>query len=203
MSSDARRTRAVEMARRRRNRGILAQINGVSLSYMPAQPVRDHVNALMAIGWTPQAIVVTAGVGTMQGLRLIQRGCQPTAHPKWRAVLRMPLTLAVPLHTPNEVRVPMLGAQRRVQALLAMGYRHSDLIEHVGSETYRLATGRLSLTTARTWRAVDAAYRHLSTTPGPSATTRDRARAMGYAPPMAWDDIDNPTEQPKGIRRAA
>ena len=203
MSSDVRRTRAVEMARRRRNRGILAQINGVSLSYMPAQPVRDHVNALMAIGWTPQAIVVTAGVGTMQGLRLIQRGRQPTAHPKWRAVLRMPLTLAVPLHTPNEVRVPMLGAQRRVQALLAMGYRHSDLTEHVGSETYRLATGRLALTTARKWRAVDAAYRHLSTTPGPSATTRDRARAMGYAPPMAWDDIDNPTEQPKGIRRAA
>jgi hypothetical protein len=34
--------------------------------------------------------------------------------------------------------------------------------------------------------------------PGPSHRTRARARALGYAPPLAWDDdaIDDPSAQP-------
>ena len=203
MSSEIRAARNAEMGRLRRRRRALAEIHGVSLSYMPAQAVRNHANALVAIGWNPQAIIIAAGgVGTVQGLRLIQRGSQLTAHPKWRAILRLPLSVAVPAHMPDEVRVPALGAQRRVQALLAMGYRHSDLTEHMHSATsYRLTTGRLALTTARTWRAANAAYQRLSATPGPSDTTRDRARAMGYAPPLAWNDIDDPNERPRGVRQ--
>lgn len=203
-TTDVRATRNQLMAARRRKRRKLANAYGISLSYIDAPEVREHSLALERIGWTGQGIIIASRcTGTLQGLRLIQHGNQPTAHPKWRAVLQMPISLRVPDHVPDLVRVPALGAQRRIRALMALGYRHSDLTDALGGSevSYRIAAGRSPLITAHTWRAIDDAFQRLSATPGPSERSRKAALAQGYAPPLAWDDIDNPHERPRGIRR--
>lgn len=190
-----------QLGRVRRKRQQLAELHGISLAYIDAQPIRDHTKALETIGWTVQGIVVASGVdGTTQGLNLIRQSRSLKAHPKWRRILRMPLTVAVPPHMPGNMHVPALGAQRRTRALMALGYRHSDLTPAFGGATSsHLAIGLRPLITAETWRAVDTAYRRLSATLGPSETSRARAIRKGYAPPLAWDDIDNPRERPKGL----
>ena len=55
---------------------------------------------------------------------------------------------------------------------------------------------RRSIVTAPTWRRVMAAWDALSGSMGRSVRTIKRAAAAGWSPPMAWDDIDDPAEQP-------
>ena len=200
---DPRHQHEQEMRRQRRKRAQLAELHGISLTYVDAEPIRRHSLQLEALGWTGQAIVEASRCGgTVQGLRLIQRAGSLTAHPKWRRILRLPLTVAVPNHLPDHMLVPALGAQRRTHALMALGYRHSDLTEaYGGAISSHLSIGLHPVITARTWRAVDAAFRRLEATPGPSERARARAVKQGFAPPAAWDDVDDPNEQPKGITR--
>jgi hypothetical protein len=44
---------------------------------------------------------------------------------------------------------------------------------------------------------IDALFRELSMTPGPSAITRRRALRFGWLPPLAWTNIDDPDERPE------
>ena len=48
---------------------------------------------------------------------------------------------------------------------------------------------------------IAALYDRWCMTPGPAAT-RNRAMAVrrGWAPPLAWNNIDDPDEQPRGVR---
>jgi lambda repressor-like predicted transcriptional regulator len=99
--------------------------------------------------------------------------------------------------------VPRVGAVRRVQALLAMGWRHKDLAAAGAQHTAGLLCGDGDLVTAQRWRQVRDVYEALSMAPGPSARTRARAHALGYAPPLAWDEetIDDPAARPQGQAR--
>ena len=96
--------------------------------------------------------------------------------------------------------VPRIGAARRVQALLAIGWSHRDLAAAgVPNTPNLLATGG-HLVTVKRWREVRDLYDRLSMTPGPSPRTRGWAKSVGYAPPLAWDDacIDDPSAHPQG-----
>jgi cobalamin biosynthesis protein CbiG len=46
-----------------------------------------------------------------------------------------------------------------------------------------------------------ALYDELSATPGPSEVAARHARERGWAPPLAWDDIDDPEDRPQGVAR--
>jgi len=98
-------------------------------------------------------------------------------------------------------QVPIVGAARRLQALLRAGHRHADLSAAYGVLTGQVLVharaGRLGVE-ARTWRAVRDLYADLWNVPGPSDTTRRRARASGYLDAWAWDDdeIDLPWATP-------
>ena len=50
-------------------------------------------------------------------------------------------------------------------------------------------------------RKVAAVYDELCMTPGPSKIAAAKARHMGFAPPLAWDEttIDDPTATPRGV----
>ncbi len=96
--------------------------------------------------------------------------------------------------------VPKVGAVRRVQGLMAMGWSHQAMGEAGVANTARLLAAPGHLVTVERWREVTAAYARLSMTVGPSPETRGWARALGYAPPLAWDEgaIDDPTARPRG-----
>ena len=59
------------------------------------------------------------------------------------------------------------------------------------------AITRRAVVTAETRAAVAELFDRWCMTLGPSRLSRDRARAAGWLPPLAWDDIDDPDEQPQ------
>jgi hypothetical protein len=89
--------------------------------------------------------------------------------------------------------VPSVGAVRRVQALMALGWRKADLADQ-GVPAGQLVARSRDLIGVTRWRQVREVYDRLSMTPGPSQAARDRAAARGYLPPLAWDEetIDDP-----------
>lgn len=95
------------------------------------------------------------------------------------------------LHGP--IKVPALGAQRRIRALQALGWPlvtvAAELDCQPGALSALLYRERVTMT-ADLHRRIDDVYRRLCMTPGPSVRVRARALRNGYAPPLAWDDID-------------
>jgi hypothetical protein len=98
-------------------------------------------------------------------------------------------------------RIPAIGTQRRIHALMALGHNSTTIGWHAnqmsGAEIQQIGRRRRWVT-PETAARIAAAYETLSGTAGTSTTTRARAKATGYAPPLAWDDdtIDNPDAQP-------
>lgn len=93
--------------------------------------------------------------------------------------------------------VPSIGVQRRVQALMALGWPKQEL-EAAGIPSAQLVTRPRSRVSVEGWRQVKGVYDELSMTRGPSELTRSRAIARGHPPPLAWDDdtLDDPRATP-------
>lgn len=200
MSADVEQMRRERNRRKdaeRRKRNALAALRGEPIGAVPAAPIRNRANELIALGWSHEAIIHASGcTGTAAGLRLIANGTTRRAERKFQAVALMPVTLRVPESVPDTCLVPTLGATRRVRALMALGWRHEDIGEFIGRASHHLSAGRYPRMTAFDWRLVDAAYEKLSAARGGSVKSETRARKAGFAPPLAWDDIDNPDEKP-------
>lgn len=108
--------------------------------------------------------------------------------------------------------VPAIGTQRRIQALMRLGWTSTDIATEAGWQhrngVLRILNGQKGRPTRwverKTADTIAAIYARLSMqTPEMTPTrarTRARAERLGYAPPLAWDDIDNPDEQPQGTR---
>lgn len=107
-------------------------------------------------------------------------------------------------------RVPMWRVTRRLQALMCIGWSLPKLSAETGIQHQNLSnylSGRYITVYADTFDAVDAAYRRLCMVTPPATNkserigvgrSKGRARRAGWAPPMAWDNIDDPDEYPKG-----
>lgn len=106
---------------------------------------------------------------------------------------------------------PILGVQRRLQALTAIGYSIPDLMEATGLSRTTIREVRSGMQgdggerryidKLRAKRIKDA-YSRLSVQPCHSEGAYKAKRwAMKHkwAPPMAWDDIDDPACTPKGV----
>lgn len=200
---EARRRRRQLVDAKARKRRQLAHLRGQSTSLVPAAPIRNRAKALMDLGWSLESIVKSAQIdATNAGLRLIVGGVSRNAERKWLPVASLPITLAVPDHLPDTCLVPSLGCARRVQALMAMGWRHEDITEYVGRSSHHLSAQTYASINAHDWRLIDAAYDVLSGSYGGSPKSRTRAKKVGFLPPLAWNDIDNPDEKPAMLKNA-
>lgn len=189
------RNRAVDRARR--NRNTLARLRGIPTGPVDAAPIHNRVRALTALGWSHEAIVSAARVaGTAAALRDAQKRGAAKAERKFQPIARLPLTYAVPPTVRDNAWVPSEGAVRRIRALLALGWRHGDIQPLVTVRVERLARRDAPRMRAKDWRSVSDAYERLSGRPGPSERVRSRAAKLGYFAPLAWDDVDDPTERP-------
>ena len=86
------------------------------------------------------------------------------------------------------------GTVRRIQALWAIGWRSSDIARACGWSTPQAVTEIVATrhsTYISTAETVARAYEEMAMTPGPSAKNRRDAARKGWAPPLAWDDIDH------------
>lgn len=101
-----------------------------------------------------------------------------------------------------------VGTVRRLRALIALGWVQTDLAHHLGTSSQYvslLTTGRHPKVHIDTAAAIRVLYDQLSMTvptirPG---WVHDRQRryaaARGWAPPLAWDRIDDPRMGPQGV----
>jgi hypothetical protein len=99
------------------------------------------------------------------------------------------------------LKMPILGAQRRVHALMAIGWTGKHIACAGGISTVdvlRVCRGAHPLIFRRTHDGICRAYERLSMTPGPSTHTRRYAANHSWAPPLAWDEgtLDDPHATP-------
>lgn len=93
----------------------------------------------------------------------------------------------------STLRHESVGAERRLRALVAIGWSQRHLAEATGVDQSRIS--RL-LENPRRWvnhqthLIVCEVYDRLSMTVGPSEAARRRAAELGWPPPLAWDDED-------------
>lgn len=107
--------------------------------------------------------------------------------------------------------VPAIGAQRRIQGLMRLGWSSTDIAKAAGwsnrNYVLRVINGQKGKPTtwleARTDNTIREVFERMAMklpemTPI-RARTRSLAAKKGYLPPLAWDDIDNPNERPVGV----
>lgn len=98
--------------------------------------------------------------------------------------------------------VSVVGSTRRLQALIALGHSQNELCRKSGisqSTMSHLVRGSVQRTSIDTAQRVRKLYDELSMIPGRSQSSRDKARRLRWAPPLAWDDdlIDDPDAKPE------
>jgi hypothetical protein len=103
---------------------------------------------------------------------------------------------------PEVRKVPVVGMSRRLKALMAIGYDFPAMSQLSGLPVNTLkgvAQGRRANTYRRVAERVCELYRQRSMIPGESVRAVTHARRQGYAPPLAWDDIDDLNAEPQGV----
>jgi DNA-binding CsgD family transcriptional regulator len=180
-----------------------------------ATPAREHVKRLMTEGIGLKRIARLAGVGVSTVGYIIYGRTERGEGPRKRIEKRVAdAILAVKPGIENMAcgaHMDATGTQRRIQALVSIGYSISFIGERIGIQRGNMSklmdgTGL----TPRTALKVRALYEELWDQPNAPtehhakvAATRARnmAKARKWAPPMAWDDdtIDDPAAKPEGV----
>lgn len=169
------------------------QIRMGRVGYRDAGPAREHVRALRRLGWTYEQIGSAAGVSSSVPHSLIE------GSRRWIVADRAAALLALPLvPRPSHRGVDGTGTYRRMEALQWMGWPLAAIAAELGLHPDTLTTlrARGEQVSYRVALAMAGLYRRWSRQRGPSKHTATKARRRGYAPPSAWDDIDDPAEVP-------
>lgn len=165
---------------------------------VPAAPARPILQGLMDEGFTKNLIMIVTGIDEHVIRRIIEGGNRIDRD---RLARIMRLNRQVMLdQAPEGGQVPAVGSQRRLQALMRLGWSQQQL---AGDDlAFRrvltdICAGSRKRVTAGTHRRIAALYAQLSMTPGPSKIARYE-RIKGFSPQLAWDDdsLDDPAAHP-------
>ncbi|MYV77742.1 hypothetical protein GT352_27990 [Streptomyces sp. SID1046] len=153
--------------------------------------VAAHLRRLLASGRTRLDIAAEAHVSE-RAIRLYLDGLHQPRPSSARALLAVqPLS-----QTP---RVPTIATARRIQAMACQGWAIKHTAPAVGcswSYFFEILRGDYTSMPREIAEAVERLARKLNGTRGPSSQSRAAARRNGWVPLAAWDDIDDPDEQP-------
>lgn len=182
------------------NEGHTVHDAAATLGVTSYSTVAKWVRRWQATGWYPPDVTCPAAVhDTMLAYK---KGCRCPKARKINAAYNARWRRRYYLTGEKSLR-PVTGTQRRVQGLYLLGWRSEDISELCNIPACSIsgfAQGRNPMVTADTERRIIKATRALvAMGQGPSARTRGRARSMGYVPLMAWNNIDDPDEQPDGV----
>jgi hypothetical protein len=179
----------------------LQRLRGVQ-HLVDADPLREHVAALMDAGMSFKAIALTAGWSSRNALAdaMTRKRVMP------RTLARV---LAVRADSDNrrDAYVDATGSARRLQALAINGWPSRNLAARLGHKDpitiQHVANGKTPTIRLRTKDAIRALFDELWDQPGPSKRTANIAKAKGWLPALAWDDdlIDRPEHEAEDVRR--
>lgn len=183
--------------------------------YVPAEPVREHLQYLREFGLGWKRIAAISGIGNTAVESLIYGRKGGNGDPRKGEVATRVLRRkadAILAVKPDisllagGVTIPSRGVHRRIQALVAIGWSQSKLAERIGMEPGNFAgVMHRPQVLVSTHRAVAAMYEELWCTAPAHVVWREKiaySRSLNYAqahrwlPPLAWDDIDNDVEPP-------
>ena len=184
-------------------------------SYVDATRARVHIEKLLKLGMSANAIDLAAGVSEGMSM-LISRG--RGSRPRRKRISRdtEQAILAVPLRPgPRQLArlsrgsdVDAVGTLRRLQALACLGYPPARLAVETGLSEIGIRKVRLGRKVqASTARAVAQAYERLCMTPWEpegeaerleADRVRAKAAAAGLIPPLGWEEgeLDDPAAEP-------
>jgi len=204
--------RCEECRRANREYANSRALYGYSSSFVDAQAAREHVGMLARAGMGRREIARRAGVADSVVSLLLGHSHTKPAKKVSRTTQDRLLSVQPGTVAPGAL-VPILGTQRRLQALVAIGWTQTYLAMRLGwlvSNLTGVVNGRRTHVVQSTATAVRALYSELEMTPGPSQRARTHAASRGWPPPMAFDDeqIDNTNRSPdrwarQRIRRTA
>jgi hypothetical protein len=167
-----------------------------------AQPLKDHVEMLMASGMSFRAIALTAGYSSRNALAdsMTRSRVRPST---------MARILAVNPKRDNrrDGYIDATGSRRRLQALAVNGWPTRNLAAQLGQKhgttVQDIASGKTPTIRLRTSDGIRGLYEQLWDQPGPSQRTAAIAKGKGWLPALAWDDdlIDRPDHEAEDVRR--
>lgn len=148
--------------------------------------------------------------GTRAGYDAHRRVKDPACDPCKRAAAREEARRQLLASRGVKLRLHPCTIQRRLQALVAIGYSYQQLDRELQigfGHSRQLAVGPRAYVRRETYDKVRAVYDRLCMTPAPRDTQGQRqgythaiktAQLHGFAPPLAWDDdkIDDPDAKP-------
>lgn len=162
-----------------------------------------HIHVLMRFGYSHEAIARAAGVSARTVHRIVMGRLTRTYPRISAAILAVKPTID---DLEPSARISAQGSRRRVEALACLGWSIAALAEQLGATRSALAQRVAGTsTTVAAHRELAALYDRLWATPPTAATvaeagyiarTKRHARALGWVPPMGWDDIDTDPEPP-------
>ncbi|WP_174188472.1 helix-turn-helix domain-containing protein [Nocardia barduliensis] len=175
-----------------------------------ADEARAHVERLLGAGLRKAHVAALAGVSKATVVNVTRPDTERISADIERALLAVEVPERVADVAEGNARVPIVGARRRVQALVAFGYPQSNLARELGIDpshaTFaalvqrRLPVDHTGQTiSAKRERAIKALFDRLQLTPGPSQRARDYGRKRGWALPFEWDEtaLDDPRGRPQ------
>lgn len=153
--------------------------------------VAAHLETLFAAGagWIQLAELTNCSASTLLDIR--RRTSAVIRHDVAARILAVQPGQGIP----PKRQQPALGTTRRIRALQTLGHSSKAISEASGVELstvsdllneYHTTIGR------RVAARIDTGYRQLAETAGTNTRARNRAAREGWAPPAAWDDIDDP-----------
>lgn len=178
-----------------------------------AEPSRQHIRGLMdqGMGWKRVAKAAGLAPSSVYAILWAQDSKSRTRPMRKQINKAMEATLlAVELDLADHMIIDNLGSLRRLRALVAMGWSQKRLAKILGMQPANFGTvihGRREGITVKTAKRIDEVFTDLWDKT-PDATTRfeqagitrakREADAKGWVTAAAWDDIDDPDEEPKG-----
>lgn len=181
---------------------------------VPADAARAHLQQLEAAGVNRAQVAQLAGLGPSTISRIAQPEWENIRQQVEYAILSIEIPdRAADVTAPNAL-VPITGARRRIQALVADGHPISHLAQELGipdrGNSMAALVGRPdphghigTHIHAERECAVKDLFDRLQLTPGPSDQARAYARTRGWPLPLEWDedDLDRPDGRPTSSRR--
>lgn len=179
-----------------RNRGLLRTKDTAT--------VLAHIEWLLDQGFSCTAIAIAAGVdrGTVLNIR---SGKNRMITTKTEKKIMAVTPRDIYARSDKKGYVPSVGAVRRLQALMVMGWRYEDLRPRLGFSPDKICQGA-GWVGQHHHEAIVRLYDELWDKKGPASKAAiTKALSKGWHRPMAWDDdtIDDPNAVPFGTERRA
>jgi hypothetical protein len=173
--------------------------------YVDATAAREHIRLLRAHHLGYAQIARLAGtsfthIREIAGTVARSGNRPPITHIRQDLAIRILAVTPDPANRAPQSQIDATGTRRRLQALVAVGWPTHILAARIGRTPSNLRRTMISDTvTTRTALIVSDLYNELWDIEPPHTTQDDRdasaaarrtAKDQGWAPPLAWDDID-------------